>query len=71
MLSDWTTPLAYGSGLFVALEVLFLVLCRSLPRFRLRVLYHLWALVLGLVLVLAGAYAHLGGQLALAAYAGG
>ncbi len=56
MLSDWSTPLLYGAGVFVTLELLYILLRRSLPRLRLRALYHLWALILGLLaaLYLAG-----------------
>lgn len=52
MLTDWSTPLLYGSGVFVTLELVYLLVRRALPRFRLRALYHLWALTLGLVTTL-------------------
>ena len=52
MLSAWSTPLLFGSGVLVALELAYLLIRRSLLRFRLRVLYHLWALVLGLLAAL-------------------
>lgn len=52
MLTDWSTPLLYGSGVFVTLELVYLLVRRALPRFRLRALYHLWALTLGLLTTL-------------------
>ena len=52
MLSNWSSPLLYGSGVFVTLELVYVLVRRALPRFRLRALYHLWALVLGLLTTL-------------------
>jgi small-conductance mechanosensitive channel/CRP-like cAMP-binding protein len=53
MLTDWAMPLVYGLGVLLALELVFLLLRRTLPGFRLRFLYHLWAVSLGLVTALA------------------
>lgn len=48
-----STALLSGLGALVALEVLFVALRRFLPRFRLGLLYHLWALCVALVAALA------------------
>lgn len=51
-MSDWSIPLAYGVGIFTALELVRLLLGRWLPGFRLRVFYHLWSVNAGLVVAL-------------------
>ena len=52
MLNHWLNPLLYGVGVFAILELAYLLLRRALPRFRLRLVYHLWALLLGLLVTL-------------------
>jgi small-conductance mechanosensitive channel/CRP-like cAMP-binding protein len=50
----WLAP-AYGVAAILALEVAYLFLRRALPRFQLRLLYHLWALGVGAVAALVAA----------------
>jgi small-conductance mechanosensitive channel/CRP-like cAMP-binding protein len=53
MLPDWLPVAAYGLGALLLAEVLYLFLRRATPRFRLRSLYHLWALALASTVALA------------------
>ncbi|MGB5294396.1 MAG: hypothetical protein WBP34_05540, partial [Thermoanaerobaculia bacterium] len=42
----WLTAVAVGGGVFLALETLYFLLRKRVPRFHLKLLYHLWALSL-------------------------
>ncbi|HZI63909.1 MAG TPA: mechanosensitive ion channel family protein [Thermoanaerobaculia bacterium] len=46
---QWLLAVVYGLGVLVALEFSYILLRRSLPRFRHRFVYHLWALAVAAV----------------------
>ena len=48
----WLTAVAVGGGVFLALETLYFLLRKKVPRFHLNLLYHLWALSLAALAVL-------------------
>ena len=47
----WLTVVAVGGGVFLALETLYFLLRKRVPRFHLNLLYHLWALSLAALAV--------------------
>lgn len=53
MTATWSQALGLAAGLVLALEILYLVLRKRVPGFSLRLLYHLWAVNLGGLLVLS------------------
>ena len=50
--TDWVSSLSGAIAVVLALEVLYLVLRKRVPGFRLRLLYHLWVANLAALLVL-------------------
>jgi len=52
MYTNWLATLGTAAGLILALEVLYLVLRKRVPEFRLRLVYHLWVVNLAALLVL-------------------
>ncbi len=52
MNANWPETLGVAAGLALALEVLYFVLRKRVPQFRLRLLYHLWVVNLAALLVL-------------------
>lgn len=55
MLTAWMMPLLYALGALAALEILHPLLRRFLPGFRLRFIYHLWALGIAALVALVTA----------------
>jgi small-conductance mechanosensitive channel/CRP-like cAMP-binding protein len=55
----WLRALAYGLGAFVAVEIAYLLLRRTARRFGLRLLYHVWALLLAVLVAAVEARAPL------------
>ncbi len=49
---QWLTAVAVGGVVLLALEVLYLLLRKRVPRFHLNLLYHLWALSLAVLAAL-------------------
>lgn len=62
MLDAWSLPVAYGLGTLAGLELVYLLLRRGVPGFRLRLLYHLWALNMALLVALSLVAADRGGM---------
>ena len=50
---DWIRALAYGAATFVATEMAYVLLRRTARRFGLRLLYHLWAVLMAVLVVAA------------------